>query len=478
LRLAARHIRRIFQTAGFFMDGADQAWTTSITCLVVCDDPLRILFTEREGGLVLPRLEFAARDIDHHLVVGHFRQQHGRDVRTLRRLHESQNDAERRTDILLYLDDLGPLTPQRASRWVAAAELPDHFGVPPTLAKLVRTALAEAESGIVPPSRRPWECPGWHIRAEEWMRATAAAQGYTAAGPIEDIRTWSISRVLRLPTDRGCLYFKASGGSRLFCQEALVTDMLARRFPAHVPSPIAIKPESGWMLTPDFGGPIGNHSSTAHHAEALRQFAKLQVEASASVGDLLDLGCTDRRLPVLAGQIRQLLPAITTSTGLTETEITRLKSSIAPLAALCARLATYRVPPTLTHGDLHMNNIAMRKASASPTFLFFDWTDACISHPFLDLIAITASLDGAERAAITAAYLEPWTTFEPMPRLWDMVALALPLIAMHQAISYQAIDEGSDSPIINGDEAAIAVWLRRALNALPVACQVAGLVHC
>lgn len=461
------------------MDGADQTWTTSITYLVVCDAPLRVLFFEREGGLVLPRLEFAAHDIDHHLMVALFRQHHCRNVRALRYLYEDHNDAKSRTDVLLQLEDLGPLMPQPASRWVAAAEIPDHFGVPPTLAEVVRTALAEAESGMAPPSRRPWERPGWHSRAEEWIRAAAAEHGYTAAGPVEDIRTWSISRVLRLPTDRGYLYFKASGGSRLFCREAVVTDVLARRFPAHIPPPIAIDPDRSWILTPDFGEPIGNDSSTAHRAEALRQLAKLQVEASASVGHLLDLGCMDRRLPILAGQIKQLLPTIKTSTGLTEMEIARLKSSIPLLATLCARLATYRVPPTLTHGDLHMNNIAMRKGSAPPpTFLFFDWTDACISHPFFDLLPIMARMNGNERAGITAAYLEPWTAFEPMPRLWDMVALALPLIAMHQAISYQAIDEGSNSPMMNGDEAAIAVWLRRALDALPAACRVAGLVHC
>ena len=459
------------------MDGSDQAWSTSITCLVIRDATPRILVVDSSAHFTLPQITFDTDDVDDADVTAEFRKRFGRDVRMLRMLHERRDDAARRTELLFHLEDFGSASEApSALRWAEMKEMPDGFGLPSALADLIRATVVEIESGIVPSGRRPWARPGWHAGAEAWMRTAAAGVGYEVTGPVEEVRTWAISRVLRMPTDRGSLYFKASGGSRLFCKEAQVTAGLATRFPAHVPKPIAIEPNQGWILTPDFGGPIGS-GTTAQRADALRQFATLQVKAVSSIADLLALGCADRRLPILAGQIRHLLTKIAPGAGVTEAEITRLKSSLSPLEALCARLATYRVPPTLMHGDLHMNNIAVRGPGTAPGYLFFDWTDACISHPFLDLIAIRPKMETSDRLALTNAYLEPWTAFEPMPRLLDMTVMAMPLVAMHQAVSYSAIDEGCEAPMMYGDQTAFSVWLREALESLPAACRVAGLVQ-
>src|SRR5262249_29350689 len=163
-------------------------------------------------------------------------------------------------------------------------------------------------------------------------------------------------------------------------------------------------------------------------------------------------------------QIGFLASATSTPPGLVEADMERLRAARPQFTMLCAQLADYRIPPTLVHGDLHMGNVALRYGEdGQRTFLFFDWTDACISHPFLDLIALTGSLDSDAREAIAASYLEPWTNFESMPRLRQMLALALPLISLHQAISYRAIDEGSEALFMHGDTPAIAVWLRQAL---------------
>jgi hypothetical protein len=48
------------------------------------------------------------------------------------------------------------------------------------------------------------------------------------------------------------------------------------------------------------------------------------------------------------------------------------------------RLAGHAVPPSLVHGDLHLANVARGPRGCR----FFDWTDACVAHPFLDLATI------------------------------------------------------------------------------------------
>ena len=54
-------------------------------------------------------------------------------------------------------------------------------------------------------------------------------------------------------------------------------------------------------------------------------------------------------------------------------------------------------PDALRHGDTHLGNIAVRNGVA----LFFDWSDACIALPFLDLAPLlkAAGLDNNPDAA-------------------------------------------------------------------------------
>ena len=72
--------------------------------------------------------------------------------------------------------------------------------------------------------------------------------------------------------------------------------------------------------------------------------------------------------------------------------------------------------------------------------VFFDWTDACVAHPFFDLVTLLMEwlpeVPEARERVITA-YLNGWSAYEPMDRLQKAWALAEPLGWLHQAITYQ-----------------------------------------
>ena len=55
----------------------------------------------------------------------------------------------------------------------------------------------------------PWDEPGWHDQAEDWITAQLAANGWHATGPVETVhqRIWSV--FMRIPTDKGTVFFKA-----------------------------------------------------------------------------------------------------------------------------------------------------------------------------------------------------------------------------------------------------------------------------
>ena len=69
---------------------------------------------------------------------------------------------------------------------------------------------------------------------------------------------------------------------------------------------------------------------------------------------------------------------------------------------------------------------------------YFDWTDACIAHPFIDLHSLQWQKDEATRAALLDAYLGAWEV-ESDERLREAAALARIVTPLHHAVSYQHI---------------------------------------
>jgi aminoglycoside phosphotransferase (APT) family kinase protein len=116
------------------------------------------------------------------------------------------------------------------------------------------------------------------------------------------------------------------------------------------------------------------------------------------------------------------------------------------------------------HGDLHGGNTAIRDG----TPIFFDWTDVCLSHPFLDLMTLLYEEEAVE-VRLRDAYLALWTDYEPPERLLAAWTLARPLCALHQAVSYQAIMASLEARTRRENTGDAGDWLRRVLQAMPEA---------
>ncbi len=168
----------------------------------------------------------------------------------------------------------------------------------------------------------------------------------------------------------------------------------------------------------------------------------MQVGAAPNIERLLASGCIDRRLAVMSAQIDGLVRDPRVRSDLNPEEAVRMGELAPELKAMCARLVEFAVPESLVHGDLNSGNVALRGRGC----LFFDWTDACIAHPFLDLITLLISDSGPDeqlphvpgaRKRLIEAYLGEWSALEPTDRLQQAWALAEPLGWLFQAISYQ-----------------------------------------
>src|SRR5205823_4513024 len=118
------------------------------------------------------------------------------------------------------------------------------------------------------------------------------------------------------------------------------------------------------------------------------------------------------------------------------------------------------------HGDFHSGNIIINDGN----YIFFDWTDACIAHPFIDLPTLfdlgTPDTVLAERTRLRDEYLRTWEAYEPPARLLEAFELGYKLGMLHQAVSYQHI-VASQEPASKSDlHGGTRYWLRKLLEAL------------
>ena len=357
-------------------------------------------------------------------------------------------------------------------KWVSAEELDRVQLTFPEHREFIHPWLQEIATGASPELRIPWANTGWFDEVDGWVQEQLEQLNIMALGSMVQERSWALSCMMRLETSIGAAYFKAV--PPFMTQESVVMREVSSQYPELVPPPLATDVRRGWVLMPDFGGvPLIHMLDISRWEEALRRCARMQVEQVAHVDDWLVRGVPDRRLNRMV-QLTDPLIAIASqilSGGpprLSEREIEGLHALPMRMKLLCAKLADYGIPHTLVHGDLGGNILVN-----GDRYIFFDWTDVCISHPFFEMATISDMAFDASvlqhetnvRMRLRDAYLEPWTMYETKERLVEAFELTKSLGVLHQAMSYMwllmNVAEDARWELENG----LLMWLRNLLPA-------------
>jgi hypothetical protein len=273
-----------------------------------------------------------------------------------------------------------------------------------------------------------WTDPAWLAEALAWIEA----QGVELTATVEQphVRPWSTA--LRLPTTDGVLWFKANHPS--LAHEAAVVSIISRRRPDLVPELVAADLETGWMLMRDGGERlrevIERERDLRRWLDLLPQYAELQIELAAEADALVAAGAPDRRLAVLP----ETLDPFELST-----------EQSARVADWCERLASYGIAETIQHDDFHDGQIFVRDGR----YLFFDWGDACVSHPFFTLSVTLEGVlrwglddieDSVDIAPFRDAYLEPFERYGTRFELVEATTIAFRLGWISRALSNHELD--------------------------------------
>jgi aminoglycoside phosphotransferase (APT) family kinase protein len=109
------------------------------------------------------------------------------------------------------------------------------------------------------------------------------------------------------------------------------------------------------------------------------------------------------------------------------------------------------------HGDLHLGNVAHDEGRLS----IFDWTDACLAHPFVDLVTLHGASPEGERQALREAYVGRWRQELPLPATERVMALAAVAERAFQAVTYERLQAAQEDASRWQLEGVVARCLRR-----------------
>lgn len=230
-----------------------------------------------------------------------------------------------------------------------------------------------------------WTDPDWLSRAHAWIDDRLAELGRSRTGEVEQPHVRSWGTVLRVPTARGPVWFKAPG--RALRHEGAVHAVVSSRRPDRVPPLLAHDPQEGWMLSADAGRRLrevlAEERDLGRWHDVLTGCAQVQLACEPDVAALLAAGAPHRPLAALPEELRGLLAR----TGLGSAVDTTVPEPVGLVAEQVARLATYGMRESVQHDDLHDAQVFVPEpiAGQGAPHLILDWGDAVVTHPFTTL---------------------------------------------------------------------------------------------
>lgn len=277
-----------------------------------------------------------------------------------------------------------------------------------------------------------WSDHAWLAQAHAWIDEQVAALELTPDGPREQVHVRPWATAIRIPTTDGPVWFKASIPA--LGHEAGVVDLISQRRPDLGPKLLASDGERGWMLMTDGGERlrevVERERDLGRWLDLLPKYAELQIAVAADADELVRLGVPDRRLAVLPSGFAELEPPA---------------DELERVCEWCNQLGALGIPETLQHDDLHDGQIFIREGR----YLFFDWGDACVSHPFCTL-AVTLEgvlrwgLDDVEGSVdinpFRDAYLEPFEQYGSHDDLVAATEIAMRLGWISRALYNRELD--------------------------------------
>ncbi|WP_307874039.1 aminoglycoside phosphotransferase family protein [Frankia sp. AgB1.9] len=262
-----------------------------------------------------------------------------------------------------------------------------------------------------------------------WVDAALRTAGRPPAGPVEQVKTWNLAGLFRIPTAAGPVWLKTT--PPFAAREEDVIAAFAHVAPRLVPSVLAADPEGRRVLLDHVPGTDCWNPSAGTIRAAVSGLASAQA-ALATRPEAIPNDLPDRTPAALVDEVNQLLdcPAAHELTAAERAAADRLAER---LPKLIADLEACGLPNTLLHGDFHPGNW---RSDGKDTVLV-DFSDSHVGHPVLDGLRPREFLSDDQWAHAADAWIATWAACRPGSDPARALALGAPLGHLAYAVRYQ-----------------------------------------
>jgi hypothetical protein len=302
------------------------------------------------------------------------------------------------------------------------------------------------------PRRMPWAKPGGPASDLMW----ASAQ-LPSVGTWVQHRTWNLSAIWSNSSGASTSWLKCVPS--FFSHEAAILELLSDQ---PVPRPIGVAEHR--LLLEGLDGRDGYDASLKERLALIDVLVELQLATTERVDDLLAHGVPDRRFAPLLSSIADVVTRRAADSPVLGRFMATADQRIAEIEA-CG------LPVVLVHGDAHAGNARIGPGTGSG--IWFDWGDATIGHPVLDLGVLDRPATPF-RDQVLAYWLDAWKQAVPRSdphRAWQ---LARPLATLVGAVVYQGFLDRIEPNERVYHEADVPLCLARAEQLLVDSAQGAG----
>jgi hypothetical protein len=302
-----------------------------------------------------------------------------------------------------------------------------------------------------------WMDDEWRTEVLAWVDMACEAYSLKRIGALQDATSSFRAKHLRVPTDSGILFFKAVAPGQLF--EPPVTAAAATLVPDRLVMPLAIDPERGWMLSPDYGATLDGLATTPElWVRALGALGALQREVVDSEEALFDAGLQIQDPAWIPEEFNNALTLHASlpadhPLGIPARDADHAFAALKDIEQACAQLIAGPIPLSLEHGSFDRRRVfAPTDDKSAPRIL--NLGDAHWAHPFASLarplermrIDFRATADDPRILAAIGAYLSAWDDYGSPDELYGLVAPALRISPLHTHETWLQLLADADEP--------------------------------
>jgi Phosphotransferase enzyme family len=363
--------------------------------------------------------------------------------------------------------DVGPLV--RGTR--------DRFGLDVTILRLLESELPSAHGGAVTylaeldgdpaaaagladarapwdgaltdhPLRLSWARPGGPAADLAWATTTLTERGMPLTEPPEQIRSWNLSSLWRLPTTGGDAWLKVV--PPFFAHEGAVLEQLAG-----APVPRLLGHDGPRTLLAGIPGEDRYDAPRPILDAIVDILVDIQVAWLERADELLAIGPPDWRANALTEALADLVDRA--GPRVPDDDRRALAGFVAGLPTRFERIAECGLGDGLVHGDCHPGNVR----GPGTDLVLLDWGDCGVGHPLLDLPGFLDRIDPADVAPVRERWLDRWRDLVPGSEPERAARLLAPVAAARQALIYQRFLDGIEPSEHPYHQADVPDWLSR-----------------